>query len=262
MTRIRLVLIAVFLLASAASPARAAGPVVLVTGEYPPYVQSSGKMPGLLTEIVQAAFAEAGVETRVLFRPWRRCAMMVREGEALGAYPYARTGKRSDYAWFSKTIWTCRNVFFYLEGRLGGFDYTSLDALREYTIAGTSGHYYEDVFREMELTVDYAPGEASGVRRLWEMRAALFAEDELVGWTLIHRIFPSRAHLFASTPTPWNLNPQHLMVSKSYPGARKLMDRFNEGLAAIRRNGTYDRLVERYCQPGRKLLKESGVAVP
>ncbi|WP_207264131.1 transporter substrate-binding domain-containing protein [Desulfovibrio sp. Huiquan2017] len=246
----------------AAAPAGAGEPVVLVTGDYPPYIVTDGTRPGLLTEIVQAAFAQVGVETRILFRPWRRCALMVREGEAFGTYPYGRTAQRAEYAWFSDTIWVCRNVFFYLKGRLGQFDYTTLEALRGYVIAGTSGHYYEETFKEKGLTVDYAPGEASGVRRLWELRAALFAEDELVGWTLIRRIFPSRAHVFGSTPTPWNLNPQHLMVSKAYPGARKLLARFNKGLAAIRANGTYDRLVGSYFGPGRQPFGKSGSKAP
>lgn len=242
-------------------PVRAAEPIVLVTDEYPPYVLGKEERPGLLTEIVTAAFAEAGVETKILYRPWRRCAMMVREGDAFGTYPYARTDKRAAYAWFSESIWVCRNVFFYLKGRMGEFDYTSLDALRDYTIAGTSGHYYEEIFKQKGLQVDYAPGEASGVRRLWELRAALFAEDELVGWTLINRIFPSHAHLFRSTPTPWNFNPQHLMVSRVYPGARELLDRFDKGLAAIRRNGTYDRLVGKYCRRSRVLPEGVGVEV-
>jgi polar amino acid transport system substrate-binding protein len=252
------VLVLAALVLSLSLPVRAEGPVVLVTDEYPPYVLGKGERPGLLTEIVSAAFAEAGLETRVLYRPWRRCALMVREGDAFGAYPYARTEERAGYAWFSESIWTCRNVFFYLQGRMGAFDYTSLEALRGYTIAGTSGHYYEEIFRQKGLTVDYAPGEASGVRRLWELRAALFAEDELVGWTLINRIFPSRAHLFRSTPTPWNLNPQHLMVSRTYPGSRELLDRFNKGLEAIRRDGTYDRLVDRYCSRSREPLGGQG----
>lgn len=245
MLRIPLILLMLFCLVS---PVRAQEPVVLVTSEYPPYVTPGKQRPGLLTEIVMAAFAEAGVDVVILYRPWRRCALMVAEGEAFAAYPYAQTDRRADYAWFSDTIWTCRNVFFYLRGRMGEFDYTALEALRPYTIAGTSGNYYEDIFRKKGLFVDYAPGEASGVRKLWELRAHLFAEDELVGWTLINRIFPESRYRFGSTPTAWNLNPQHLMVSKAYPGASGIMARFNKGLAAIRKDGIYDRLVESYLK--------------
>ncbi|EGB15240.1 extracellular solute-binding protein family 3 [Pseudodesulfovibrio mercurii] len=255
-------LLAVLAVLAVPGAVRAGGPVILVTDEYPPYVITRGERPGLLTEVVRAAFARVGVETEILYRPWRRCALMVREGEAFAAYPYGRTDARAAYALFSDPIWTCRNVFFYLKGRLGAFDFTSLDDLRGRLIAGTSGHYYEEIFKEKGLMVDYAPGEASGVRRLWELRATLFAEDELVGWTLINRIFPSQADRFASTPTPWNLNPQHLMVSRAYPGAEALLVRFDKGLAAIRGDGTYDRLVREYCGPAHRLLEGPGVKIP
>ncbi|AMK10501.1 substrate-binding periplasmic protein [Pseudodesulfovibrio indicus] len=236
-------------LSPAVHPAHAGEePLLLVSGNYEPYVIAQGTRPGLLSEIVTQAFAEQGIRVEIRFYPWRRCALMVETGEAFAAFPYARTDKRARYAWFSDVIWVCRNVFFYMKGRMGEFDFTTLEALRPYLIAGTSGNYYEEVFREKGLTVDYAPGEASGVRKLWELRTALFAEDELVGRTLIARIFPARRDRFGWTPTPWNLNPQHLMVSKAYPGARELMDRFNAGLWAIRDSGAYDRIVESYLK--------------
>lgn len=84
------------------------------------------------------------------------------------------------------------------------------------------------------------------MRKLWEYRADLFAEAEAVGWTLINRIFPSSTFMFGSTPTPWNVNPQSLMVSRRYPDARIIMERFNEGVRIIRGNGVYDEIVARY----------------
>lgn len=228
-------------------PAQGKDRVVLVTNQYIPYVYDSGKKGGVVADIVVAAFAEAGIEAVIWYRPWRRCAMLVEDGTVLGAFPYGITSRRKAYAWFSDEIWQCRNVFFYLKGRRGNLDFESLVDLRRFSIAGTSGNYYEDVFDQAGLHVDYAPGEASGVRKVWEMRADLFAEDELVGWSLIARLFPDSAHMFASTPTPWNINPQSLMVSKKYPGADRYLARFNEGLAAIRANGVYAAIVDSYA---------------
>jgi polar amino acid transport system substrate-binding protein len=222
------------------------GPIVLVTNEYEPYVMEYGKRSGLLVEVVTAAFAQVGEDVTIQFRPWRRCAMMVETGEVFAAFPYAKTEKRSEYALFSDSIWTCCNVFFYNKGKMGQFDYTSLEALRDYAIAGTSGNYYEEIFKETGLRVDYAPGEASGVRKIWELRSDLFAEDELVGWTLISKILPNFKQYFGSTPTPWNVNSQHLMVSRKYPRSRELMEAFNAGLRAIRKNGVYDNIVGGY----------------
>lgn len=223
--------------------------VVLVTNEYVPYVNTTEGDRGVLTEIIVAAFNEVGVEVDIRFRPWRRCALLVETGEVFGAYPYAVTEKRRRYALFSDEIWRCRNVFFFHRGRFPGYDFTSLDAMKDMRIAGTSGNYYEEIFEEHGFDVDYAPGETSGVRKIWEMRADLFAESELVGWTLIQRLFPRNMSMFGSTPTPWNVNPQTVMVSKAYPGAEELLRRFNQGLRRIRESGVYDRLVDRYLPP-------------
>jgi len=241
-------IVAIILFLLVATPCFAGDPVVLVTNEYMPYVNTSLRESGFITEVVVAAFKEVGVETKIEFRPWRRCAMLVEDGKVFGAFPYAVTKKRQKYAWFSDSVWECRNVFFYLKGRLGDYDFTNLEALKRFRIAGTSGNYYEEIFEEAGLRVDYAPGEASGVRKVWEMRTELFAEDELVGWSLISRIFPDHRHLFGSTPTPWNVNPQTVMVSKKYPGSRELMEKFNEGLKTIRENGTYQAIFMRYCK--------------
>lgn len=249
-----MVLFLLFAAQPVAFSASATETVVLVSNEYVPYVNTSSQRHGLLTEVVTAAFEAVDVEVVIEFRPWRRCALLVEQGEVFGAYPYAVTYKRKGYAMFSDEIWRCRNVFFYMRGRYPGYDFTSLESMRGMSIAGTSGNYYEEVFEEAGLNVDYAPGEASGVRKIWEMRRDLFAEDELVGWNLIARIFPHNVHMFGSTPTPWNVNSQRVMVSKRYPGAKRLMARFNEGLRIIRENGVYQNLVDRYMPllPGRR----------
>lgn len=242
--RMRMILVTCLLLLSLALPA-SAEPVLLVTSSYDPYVIEGNRQKGFLYEVVVAAFAEVGVEAQIQYRPWRRCALMVEEGKAFGAFPYGKTAKRAEYAWFTDRIGECRNVFFYLKGRMGDFDFETLADLIPYFIAGTSGHYYETTFEEARLKVDYAPGEASGIQKIWMFRTELFAEDKLVGWALINRIFPKYKHMFGST-SPWNINPQHIMVSKGYPGAENFMKQFNRGLAEIRANGTYDAILSKY----------------
>ena len=237
-----------FLLIFVAPLAMAGESVVLVTNEYPPYVDTSSNAPGIIAEIVAAAFSEAGVEAKIEFRPWRRCAMLVEDGQVFGAFPYAVTDKRKKYAMFSDPVWTCRNVFFFLKEKMRGHDFTTLEAIRGLVIAGTSGNYYEDIFKETGLTVDYAPGEASGVWKIRERRAELFAEDEAAGWTLINRIFPDERRKFGSTPTAWNVNQVRIMASKRYPGAAELLGRFNAGLRALHANGMYERIVRKYLQ--------------
>jgi len=232
----------------AASSAMAKECVVLYTNEYPPYVNTTQGRPGILVEIVVASFKEADVEARILFRPWRRCAMLVEDGLAFGAFPYTATKKRKKYALFSDSIWICRSVFFFLKEKMRDHDFTTLEALREFNIAGTSGNHYEETFKRAGLDVDYAPGEASGVWKIRERRAELFAEEEAMGWTLINRIFPDERSLFGSTPTAWNVNQVRLMVSKQYQGAADLLARFNTGLRAVRDKGIYEKIIRKYMR--------------
>ncbi len=229
-----------------AVPCMAGEKVVLVSNEYIPYVNTSSKERGFFPDVILAAFAEVDIEAEIQFKPWRRCAMMVEDGSAVGTSPELGTEKRQKYAWFSDPIWQSRHVFFYLKGRMGDYDFTTFEDLKGRLIAGTAGNYYEDVFRDAGLTMDYAPSEVSGVRKVREMRTEFFVEDELVGWALISRLFPKEKHMFGSTPTPWDSNPQSMMVSKKYPGAERLMEQFHVGLKAIRENGVFDAIFERY----------------
>lgn len=242
----RILPVVLFLLLLFAPPGLAAAePLLLVTDEYYPYVSSDANRPGLLHEVVVAAFREAGVKVRIRYRPWRRCALMVEEGTAFGAFPYKRLPRREAYALFTDPVAECHNVFFYLKGRLGDFRFKDLEALRRFRIAGTSGHFYEAVFKEKGLRVDYAPGEASGIRKVWTMRADLFAANEVVGRNLVKRIFPNHRNMFGVT-RPWNTNFVRVMVSRRFPEAEAYIERFNRGLAAIRANGVYDRISARY----------------
>lgn len=207
---------------------------------------TKGDAPGLFAEVVSKAFSTAGVEVLIEFFPWKRCEMLVRTGEVFGAFPYANLPEHEHYAWHADTVSRVRNGFFYKTSRMGRFDYESLDKLTGLRIAGTAGTASVETFREAGLTLDLASNEASGIQKLYEGRVDLFAEEERVGWTLVEKYYPHEKSLFRATPTAWRETDMTLMVSKTYPDARILLDRFNNGLRIIRGNGFYDGIVSRY----------------
>lgn len=228
------------------SPALAADKVILVTNTYEPYVFTEGDRPGLFSEVVTAAFEAVGVEVVIQFRPWKRCEMLVREGRVFGAYPYSDTPQHYSYAWHSNTIWRDRSVFFYKRSRFKHYDFTSFEAMKELRIAGTVGNAYVETFQKAGLTLDMATTEKSGIMKIWESRADLFAEEEAVGRALIAKHFPDSQALFGVTPTAWRTTSLSIMVSKKFPGSKELMNRFNKGLQIIRSNGVYDRITAKY----------------
>ncbi len=50
-----------------------AGPLTIVTEDFPPYnYEQDGKASGLSSEVVQAVLKEIGLQADIIFYPWRR----------------------------------------------------------------------------------------------------------------------------------------------------------------------------------------------
>jgi len=244
----RVLSLAIFLLLVSVLPAHADDRLVLVTNTYEPYVYTEGDTPGLFPEVVSAAFGAVGVDIDIEYFPWKRCELLVRTGEVFAAFPYADLPEHDEYAWHADTVVRVRNVFFYKTSRMGRFDYASLGQLRGLRIAGTAGNAYESTFRAAGLTLDMATSEAFGIQKVFEGRADLFAEEERVGWALIAKCYPEFQGMFRATKTAWRETDMTIMVSRRYPDAGILMDRFNEGLRIIRGNGVYDAIIRKYTK--------------
>jgi len=227
------------------SSALAMEKVLLVTNTYEPYVYTEGDRPGLFPELITEAFKVVGIEVEYEYIPWKRCEMMVQRGMVLGAFPYADLRQHDFYAWHADPVWWDRSVFFYKRSR-GAVEYESLEDLRGYRIAGTAGNAYIEPFTQVGLDLDLSTKEVHGILKVFEGRADLFAEEELVGWTLIEKYLPHKRKAFGVTQKAWRKTSLTIMISKAFPGAERLMGCFNRGLGIIRENGVYDSIVEEY----------------
>lgn len=220
--------------------------VTLVTASYEPYVITDGSRQGFFVDLIKAAFAESDVDVNIKYLPWKRCEMMVAEGEVFAAFPYSRSEEERPYAFFADTVWADRFLFFYREAWRSHFDFTSYDDLRGVRIGGTWGYFYIEHFKAQSLDLDLAVDEASGLRKLNEGRVDVLIDMELAGWSLIRKHYPGNESLFHATQTAWKELDVTLMVSKKFSGSKRLMALFNAGLRAIRENGEFDRIVESY----------------
>ena len=63
--------------------------VQLVTGDdYAPLTGKSLAGAGVLSEVVQAAFAQSGMPSSLAWQPWKRGYLMTRRGEYDATFPY------------------------------------------------------------------------------------------------------------------------------------------------------------------------------
>lgn len=223
--------------------------LVVVTNEYPPYVFAD-RDQSFLPDLLTAVGREMGVRIDVQIMPWKRGEHEVKELNVWGAVPYVRTPERDKIYDFSAPLYRSTSDFFAYskDGTKPDIPYETLADLRQYRIGGIQGYYYQKMFKEAGLDVDYALNEEQNFQRLQLGRIDLFPAATTVGWYIVYKMFPpDQAAKFYTLKKPLVPGkPLSVMISKQYPGGAKLLTRFNAALARVRANGTYDRLVDKY----------------
>ncbi|WP_243544413.1 substrate-binding periplasmic protein [Pseudodesulfovibrio tunisiensis] len=235
-------------LAAACLPAHAEErrEVRLVAGEWPPYSMEYMPGNGAAAEIVRAALEAEDLRGEFAFLPWPRCRLALDAGDAEASFPWARIPTMEPAFLFSDPILQSRCVFFYRRDRLKDFDFTGLKDLKGYIVSGNLGYFYETDFRKADLRMDWGYGDEHAFRKLERGWVDLAPQSEAVGWFLIRKLFPGREYEFAATHTPLTVTTLHVIAPRSSPGAEPLIQTVNRGLAAIRANGTFARILERY----------------
>lgn len=225
--------------------------VILTTGDWPPYVFETGTDKGPMVDIVVAAFKEAGITVKIVFYPWKRAEDEVRQGKAFAAFPYAITTERQKEFDFSDPMYTVQSKFFYYKKfHPNGIRYEKLEDLLNYKIGGMLGTWYEPLFKDAGLQVEYTATMDSNIEKLVLGRIDLAVEEENYVWYLIRQLHPNDADQFATLPKTLehsNLTDTlNLLVSRNYPNSAELLKKFNAGLAAIRANGAFKQILEKY----------------
>lgn len=235
-------LIGVLLLAPAAALADERD-ITTATLNWEPYYGEDLERQGFFTAITNAAFEEAGYEVENEFMPWPRAMKDTREGvrDVLqGAY---YSDDRAEDYYVSDVVY---------EAEVGivaaaDLDITSFDDMRDledYTIAIGRDYEHNEAFDE----ADFLDKEANddhprlAVRQLFADRVDMIAGSIPAILHEIERQGYDADEITVLSP-PLQENPLHNMVSRDHPRGEQLVEDFNEGLAAIREDGTYDEIL-------------------
>jgi len=233
---------------SSAIPGRAEDKIPLATGEWNPYTSAEIEGYGFFSEIVAAVFKEANIDITYNFYPWKRCAVYVKSGNVLAAFPYSITEQRKTYASFSDPVSEATTVFFYNRKKHNNpIDYKNIAELKQYTIVGVLGYYYADVFRKANLEVMYVTTEKKAIELIYHQRYDIFPLNNYVGWNLIKNLYPKDYQSFRTCKTPLDTTTLHLMVSKKYPNYENLIRKFNAALIMIKKKGIYQKILSRHA---------------
>ncbi len=227
------------------SVAQAKTPVRLTTLEWDPYAGSQLINKGFTTEIVQKAFQEKGIVSKVSFYPWKTAMKRVEDGEFDAVYSAYYTIERAGKYYFSDPYAESMLLFFTLKGHR--FNYNSLADLKGLRIGTTKGFANTPEFdAATSFTKIAADTEKDSLESLLQGKVDLVVLDKYIALSLINRFFASRSDQIVALETPLEKKPLYLMFSKARSSSPGFLQAFNKGLKKIRQSGLYDLILQRH----------------
>jgi len=241
--RCTLLAVAIGIAGAAAAPMAHAGRrVILCTLNWEPYYGEDLPRQGFFTALVRAAFKREGHPIKVEFMPWARAMLEVKQGDRdvlLGAY---YTKKRAETYYASEPIYT-DEVGIVARKALGIHHFDSLHDLSKYTIGVGRGYSVNKEFDSADyLHKEPEKSQVLNVRKLYAGRIDMIAGSFTRFRYLAKKQNRDLSKVVFLKP-PLKKNTLHIMVSRAIPDGKKLLADFHRGLEAIRKDGTYDRIL-------------------
>ncbi|MDH3631822.1 MAG: transporter substrate-binding domain-containing protein [Gammaproteobacteria bacterium] len=232
------------LLAFVLLPSVQAREISMLTVEWAPHYGSELPEEGLTTAIVKAAFRAGGHVSEVDFIPWTRALKEVEEGKAdivMGAY---HNKEREQTYIFSDPIYFLQLGLIARPG-LGITRYDSLRELAPYSIGISRGFANSEEFDAANyLNKQVASFPNLNIRKLFRGRIDM----AVMNFDLFR--YEARKEGFCIgnvefVEPPLETHGLYLMASRNIADGNKVIADFNRGLAKIRQNGQFDRIVNR-----------------
>lgn len=221
--------------------------------EYPPIYQDQ-ESPGLACEIVLAAFHAAGVEAKLEFYPVLRMIDYVAQGKlpcAIGGNVLFQDESIRPRVHVSSPFMYVVQVFFYDSRKYPeGISFDTLHDMQPYRIGVLNG---SGVMRYLtqpgSLTLDKNLTHQGSARQLHRGRIDVWGIVDLTGKLYIRQLFPDEQRFYIHTQ-PFMRGDISLAISRKADPDLRHLHVFQQGLAAIKENGTYMAIMARYYDGG------------
>ena len=190
--------------------------------------------------ILDAAEA-SGLEVEFAFQPWRRSIALTKQGQLDGLCVCSYRPDREKWLLYSDELGrTVAGIF--LAPDYDGPEIRGFADLQNLRLGVVGGYNLEVVLRDRGVEALTVLDEFAGLRMLQYGRI-----DAYLGHWSVGRFYMSERNLDPGFPfIETDTTPYHLCVRRSLPNAEDVVRRFNQGLAVIRGNGTYDANVAAY----------------
>lgn len=218
---------------------------VVHSGTWPPYSDQDLPEQGLAIDLVRTALTRAGYTMQLRTDSLDR----ILEGGKIGVYDVFATpwysAERNEYLAFSEPYLESRIRFVKQKG--SKFAFTGLEDLKGVRIGVVRGYAYEDTFNESrQITKVDERNLIQNLLKLTQGRIDLTLDDELVLRYELNRFLPKSMEKLEFLDKPLAVRGIHIGVSRENPEHEKIIDDFNKSIAAMKKDGSYDRILQKH----------------
>ena len=237
-------------LAGLAFQALAAEPIRVVTEEFPPYnMTENGKLTGFSTEVVEAVLAEIGERATIQSMPWARAYDMAQSTENVLIFTIMRTAAREKlFKWVGVVAPSEWSLFSLKDNPIR---LSTLEDAKKYqtaTVNQDAGEQYlvsngfevgKNLQSSNKYEIDY--------EKLRAKRVDLWVENDLVAAYIVRRAGGDPAKVLArALPLPNLGGGEGAYMAFGLKTSQAVVDKFKQGLEAIKKNGKYDALKRKW----------------
>lgn len=236
-----------------AAPAQA-NQLTLTAFDYPPYMDPSLPSKGVFCELVSAAYKASGYDVHFRFYPLRRSTKYVMSGTVLGQlgteWNFPATVREG--AITSVPLFYYRVVGFYRTDHIKDIQFHSLTDLQGYQLGVLRGSSDAQLFRGVHsLTVEEVSHGEQLFKKLAARRNDIGFMAELSGLAILQRFYPQQLDDWARTDNMIQGLLAQVVFSRTYPHYDRYVAALQRGIQAIRKNGLYTRILEKYYGKGK-----------
>lgn len=222
-------------------------PLPIVTTPYPPYqMEINGQAAGISTEIVQAIMAEADIDYRIRFYPWRRAYLLAQQPAPTLIYNLSRTKAReTQFQWIGAI--TPNIVYLWRRVDRKDIQLKHLADAARYRIGVVKNDFKHSYLLEQQIPDSQlllVPRDEQNVQKLMRGRIDLMPYDE---GAFIYHLNELGYHRQEVSKAFWlkDLSGElYLAASQSTPP--ELVKRLQLGWKKVKEKGIYHQILARH----------------
>lgn len=220
----------------------ASAQILRIAGDaWAPYSDLSLLNDGLSTDLIRTALGRAGYTTEYEQVPWARAIHGLSEGRYDVLINAWYSEDRTHIGQFSEGY--LRNRLCFLKRKSTDIEYRNLQQLHAYSIAVVRGYAYSSAF-DGDTALKKVPvaNFSTALRMLAAGRVELTVEDEYAARFALNREPDQVRDSVVFLPHALSENSLHILVSLKTPEHQKIVADFDNAIAAMKADGSYDAL--------------------